>query len=81
MLSQVVTNQVGQQRETQQEGGDTLRVYQFLRMKPPSLIGLSPTEDPENFVEQLKKVFEVIHVVDVERVGSAAYQLKGVART
>ena len=31
-------------------------------------------------MEELQKVFEVMHVADVERVELAAYQLKGVAR-
>ena len=32
-------------------------------------------------MEDLKKVFEVMHVVDVERVELSAYQMKNVART
>lgn len=43
--------------------------------------GLVTTEDLENFLEQLKKVFEVIHVADTVRVDLATYQLKYVART
>ena len=50
-------------------------------MNPPSFTGSSTTEDLENFVEDLKKVFEVMHVVDVDRVELAVYQLKSVART
>ncbi|XP_049372732.1 uncharacterized protein LOC125837697 [Solanum verrucosum] len=42
--------------------------------------GSSVTEDPKNFVEELQKVFEVMHVVYVKRVDLAAYQLKGVVR-
>ena len=42
---------------------------------------MNNNKDPENFVEELKKVFEVMHVVDVKRDELAAYQLKGVART
>ena len=57
------------------------RVREFLRMNPLSFTGSIPIEDPENFVEELKKVFEVMHVVDVERVELDAYRLKGVART
>ena len=34
--------------------------------------------DLKNSVEKLEKVFEVIHVVDVERVELEAYQLIGV---
>uniref|UniRef100_M1DL44 Gag-pol polyprotein n=1 Tax=Solanum tuberosum TaxID=4113 RepID=M1DL44_SOLTU len=80
MLSQVVTNQAGQQRENRQEVADTSRIREFLRMNPPSFFGSSVTEDPKNFVEELQKVFEVMHVADVERVELAVYQLKGVAR-
>ena len=50
-------------------------------MKPPSFTESSIVEDPENFVEEFKKVFEVIHVVNTERVELVAYQLKGVTRT
>lgn len=49
-------------------------------MNPQSFTGSITTEDPENFVEELKKDFHVMHVVDVERVGLASYQLKNVAR-
>jgi len=81
MLSQAVTNQVGQQRGARQEEADTLRIREFLRMNPPSFTGSSTTEDLEDFVEELQKVFEIMHVVDVERVELVAYQLKSVAKT
>ncbi|XP_049365273.1 uncharacterized protein LOC125830104 [Solanum verrucosum] len=50
-------------------------------MNPPSFTGLRTIEDPENFIEELKKVFEAMHVADTERVELVAYQLKNVART
>ena len=50
-------------------------------MNPPSFTGSNTTKDSENFIEELKKVYEVMHVVDVERFELAAYQLKGVARS
>jgi len=49
-------------------------------MIPPSFTGSSVTEDPENFVEELQKVFEIMHIADVERVELVAYQIKCVAR-
>uniref|UniRef100_M1D8V3 Retrotransposon gag protein n=1 Tax=Solanum tuberosum TaxID=4113 RepID=M1D8V3_SOLTU len=55
MLSQAVTNQVGQQRGARQEEADTSRIREFLRMNPPSFTDSSTTEDPENFIEELKK--------------------------
>ena len=50
-------------------------------MNPPSLNGSSIIDDMDNIVEQLKKVFDVMHVVDAKRVELNAFQLKNVART
>ncbi|WMV19535.1 hypothetical protein MTR67_012920 [Solanum verrucosum] len=55
MLSQVMTNQVGQQRGNRQEVADTSRICEFLRMDPPSFTGSSTTEDTKNFIEELQK--------------------------
>ncbi|XP_015068749.1 uncharacterized protein LOC107013324 [Solanum pennellii] len=40
----------------------------------------SVTEDPNNFVDELRKVFEIMHIADTERVELIAYQMKGAAR-
>ncbi|KAK4721277.1 hypothetical protein R3W88_011510 [Solanum pinnatisectum] len=80
MLSQVVTNQAGQQRGNRQEVADTSRIHEFLRMNPSNFTGSSVTEDPENFMEKIQKVFEIMHIADTERVELAAYQIKGIAR-
>ncbi|XP_069144527.1 uncharacterized protein [Solanum lycopersicum] len=50
-------------------------------MNPPSFDGSSTTEYPENFMEELKKVFDVILVIGIDRVELVVYQLKSVART
>uniref|UniRef100_M1DEA1 Gag-pol polyprotein n=1 Tax=Solanum tuberosum TaxID=4113 RepID=M1DEA1_SOLTU len=50
-------------------------------MNPPSFTSSSTTEDPKNFIEELEKVFDVMHVADTERVELAAYHMKNVART
>ena len=73
-----MTDHVGQQRATRQEGANNSRVHEFLSMNPPSFTRSSPTEDPNTFVDELKKVIEVMHVVDIKRVEWAPYQLKGV---
>ncbi|WMV59237.1 hypothetical protein MTR67_052622, partial [Solanum verrucosum] len=57
------------------------RIREFLRMNPLCFTGSSTIEDPENFIEELKKVFEVKHVAYTERVELVAYQLKNVAST
>ena len=53
----------------------------ILRMNPPIFTRSSTTEDPKNFMEELKMVFDVMHVIDFERVELVAYQLKKVSRT
>ena len=60
MLSQVVTNQVGQQREAENMG-----LQEFLRMIPPIFFGSRTLEVLENIMEELKKVFDVMHVISV----------------
>ena len=37
----------------------------FLRINPPSFTGSSTTKVPEIIVEDLKKVFDKMHVIDV----------------
>ena len=63
-----MTNKVGQHRGARQEVTDTSRILEFLRMYPPSYSSSSTTEDLENFIEELKKVCDMMHVVDIERV-------------
>jgi len=52
MLSQVVANQVGQQRVVHQDVADTSRIRKFLRMNPLKFTGSNVTKDPENYVEE-----------------------------
>ena len=44
-------------------------------------MGLITSEDLENFVEDQKKVFDLMHVANAEGVKIAAYKLKIQART
>lgn len=81
MLSQAVNNQVGQQRGNRKEEVETSRIHEFLVMNPPSFTCSRNTKDSENLVEELKKVFDAMHVIDVERGELAAYQLNNVSTT
>lgn len=74
-------NQVGKQRGARHEVIHTSRIRKFLRMNLPSFTSSSTTEERENFIEELEKVFEVMHVNDVERVELVAYQLNNISRT
>ena len=58
-----------------------MRIYEFLRMNLPSFTGSSTLEDALNIIEEPKKVYDVMHVVNAKRDVLAAYQLKNVART
>lgn len=49
-------------------------------INPPNFTGSSVTEDPNNLMEELQKVFKVMHMIDVERVELVAPKLKGVYR-
>ncbi|XP_049412300.1 uncharacterized protein LOC125875241 [Solanum stenotomum] len=55
MLSQVATYHVGQ-RDNRHEVVDTSKICELLRMNPPSFTGSSVTENPENFIEELKRM-------------------------
>ena len=57
---------------------ETSRIPEFLRMNPLDFTGSRIITDLKNSVQKLEKVFEVIHVVDVELVELEAYQLIGV---
>ena len=58
-----------------------MRILELLRVNPSSFSDSSITEDPKYFMKEFKKMFDVIHVVCIERVEFSACQLKSVART
>ena len=60
---------------------EELKDSSALDIEPPGFTSSTTIEDPKKFMEELKKVFEVMHVADSERVELASYQLIGVART
>ncbi|WMV25631.1 hypothetical protein MTR67_019016 [Solanum verrucosum] len=60
-------------------GSAAVRVCDFVRMNPPEFLGSQTGEDPQNFLDEIKKIFEVIQVTGNDRVELASYQLKDVA--
>ncbi|XP_047260868.1 uncharacterized protein LOC124894174, partial [Capsicum annuum] len=48
-------------------------------MNPAKFTGTKVEEDPQEFVNEMEKIFKVIHVDQIEGVELAAYQLKDVA--
>ncbi|XP_070036828.1 uncharacterized protein [Nicotiana tomentosiformis] len=53
----------------------------FLNMKPPVFTGSRKDEDPKNIIDDVQKIFQVMHAIDTEASELAAYQLKDVANT
>ena len=50
MLSEVLTDQVGQQKGARQEEAETLRIREFLRMNPQSFTRSSTTKNLEKIL-------------------------------
>ena len=57
-----------------------LRVWDFMRMKPPEFNGAKVEEDPQGFIDEVYKVLVIIGVTSVEKAELAAYQLESVAQ-
>ena len=55
------------------------RVHEFVRMNPHEFLRSHTNEDPQNFLDKIKKHFEVMQVIGNDRIKFASYQLKDVA--
>ena len=55
------------------------RVRDFTRMNPPSFHGSKSDEDPQEFIDQVQKVIDIMGVTSIESAELAAYQLQDVA--
>lgn len=43
-----------------------MRVSQFMRLSPPTLTGVTTEEDPQSFLDDMEKIFWVMHATNVE---------------
>ena len=50
-------------------------------MNPPSFFGSKPDEDPQEFIDQVQKVIDIMGVTSSQSLELAAYQLQDVAHT
>ncbi|KAH0682275.1 hypothetical protein KY289_020027 [Solanum tuberosum] len=81
LLAHSVTNQNNQQVPVPANtsgGSVTARVNDSVRMIPPEFLGSQIGEDPQNFIDEVKKIFGVMQVTGNDRVELASYQLKDV---
>ena len=81
MLAESMTNQNNRVHDPMNEnsGSAAARVRDFVRMNQPEFLGLQTNEDPHNFLDEIKKIFEVMQVTGNDRVELASYKLKDVA--
>ena len=49
-----------------------------MRLNPATFTGSMVEKDPQGFVDEIQKIFRVIHATDVEGVEFTGYQLKDV---
>uniref|UniRef100_M1DDS5 Gag-pol polyprotein n=1 Tax=Solanum tuberosum TaxID=4113 RepID=M1DDS5_SOLTU len=79
LLARSVTNKNNQQIQvpTNANVGSTTaaRVQDFVRMNLPEFLGSQIGEDPQNFIDEVKKIFGVMQVTGNDRVELASYQL------
>ncbi|WMV13861.1 hypothetical protein MTR67_007246 [Solanum verrucosum] len=65
---------------TNASGGSVVaRVRDFVRMNPPEFLGSHIGGDPQNFINEVKKIFGVMQVAGNDRVELSSYQLKDVS--
>ena len=55
------------------EGPGSSRVREFLALNPPQFTGTDRREDPQHFVDQLHRIFRVMHPSATELVELAAF--------
>ena len=84
MLTQLVAAQSQGQTGPMTHEDDAARVasrktQDFLKLDPPIFTGSDLKADPQDFVDQIQRALEVMHVTGVETVELTAYRLKGEA--
>ena len=81
LLAQSMTNQNNRVHAHVNEncGLVATRVSGFSRMNPLEFLGSQANEDPQIFLDKIKKIFEVMQVTGNDRVELASYHLKDVA--
>ena len=55
------------------------RVRDFTQMNPPSFHGSKSDEDPQEFIDQVQKVIDIMGVTSIESAELVAYPLQDVA--
>ena len=80
MLTQIITNQNYKinAHVNENSGSVAARVLDLVKMNPYEFLGSQTTEDPHNFLDEIKKIFELMQLTGNDRVELASYQLQDV---
>ena len=54
-------------------GSVAVRVRDFVRINTTEFFGSQTSEDPQNFIDEIKKIFEVMQVTRDDRVELASH--------
>ncbi|XP_070045627.1 uncharacterized protein [Nicotiana tomentosiformis] len=81
LLAHIVATQAQRQGTSVVHETGSSRSREFLNMKSPVSTGSRKDEDPQNFIDEVQKIFRVMHATDTEAAELAAYQLKDVSNT
>ncbi|PHT69126.1 ABC transporter B family member 12 [Capsicum annuum] len=54
------------------------RLHDFMRMSPPEFYGSKADEDPQLYLEEIRKIMQVMHISEEERIELASYRLKNI---
>src|SRR5688572_24818818 len=74
-ITNAITMQAGRNTPTQAS-----RIRDFTRMNPPEFHGFKSNEDPQDFIEEIFKIVDIMGVASSVKAELVAYQLKGLAR-
>src|SRR5688572_31042445 len=74
-MANAIAMQVGRNAPT-----PASRIQDFTRMNPPEYYGSKANEDPQDFIEEIFKIVDIMGVSPTEKAELAAYQLKGIAQ-
>ncbi|XP_070039410.1 uncharacterized protein [Nicotiana tomentosiformis] len=61
------------------EGSGSSRVREFIALSLPEFTGTDQREDPQDFIDQLHRIFQVMHATKKEAIELAAFQLLDIA--
>ena len=81
ILAQSMTNQKNRVYAPFNENGRSVvaRVPEFVRMNLPEFLGSQTNEDPNNFLDEIKKIFKVMKVSGNYQIELALYRFKDVS--